>query len=166
LPLLVDIVYPLQKSTFIASTNYPKFVSSYQKSWPGWHNPPLLYIVLYVVDFVLVLNIKSINNTQGNLKMWPYWTVFRYMQVKLYAIFLMREIRLPFIDRDLLYSNPQQYFSYIMKLSFIGGGSQSTGRKPPTCPMSLTSDIIYWIQLAMSRIRTHNICGDRHWVHR
>jgi len=30
---------------------------------------PSLYIVLYVVDFVLVLNIKSINNNQGNLNM-------------------------------------------------------------------------------------------------
>jgi hypothetical protein len=65
------------------------------------------------------------------------------MQVKLYAIFLMRKIRLPFIDRDLLYRDPQQYFSYIMELSFTGGGNQSTGRKPPTCSMSLTNDIIY-----------------------
>ena len=102
---------------------------------------PSLYIVLYVVDFVLVLNIKSINNNQGNLNMWPYWTVFRYMQVTLYALFLMRTIRLPFIDRDLLYRDHQQYFSYIMELSFTGGGRQSTGRKPPICHMSLTNFI-------------------------
>ena len=25
------------------------------------------------------------------------------------------------------------YFSYIMAVSFIGGGNQSTRRKPPTC---------------------------------
>ena len=27
----------------------------------------------------------------------------------------------------------QQYFSYIMALSFTGGGNQSIRRKPPTC---------------------------------
>jgi hypothetical protein len=27
----------------------------------------------------------------------------------------------------------QQYFSYIVAVSFIGGGNQSTRRKPPTC---------------------------------
>jgi len=27
----------------------------------------------------------------------------------------------------------QQYFSYIVAISFIGGGNRSTQRKPPTC---------------------------------
>ena len=31
----------------------------------------------------------------------------------------------------------QQYFSYIMTVSFIGGGNQRTQRKPPTCRKSL-----------------------------
>jgi hypothetical protein len=31
----------------------------------------------------------------------------------------------------------QQYFSYIVAVSFIGGGNQSTRRKPPTCRKSL-----------------------------
>jgi hypothetical protein len=35
----------------------------------------------------------------------------------------------------------QQYFSYIMTISFIGGGNQSTQRKPPTCHKSLTNFI-------------------------
>jgi hypothetical protein len=88
----------------------------------------------------LFLSEYTVNkNTQGNLKMWPYWTVFRYMQVKLYAIFLRRKIKLPFIDRDLLYRDPQQYISYIMELSFTGGGRQSIGGKPPNCHMSLTN---------------------------
>jgi hypothetical protein len=33
----------------------------------------------------------------------------------------------------------QQYFSYIVAVSFIGGGSQGTWRKPPTCGKSLTN---------------------------
>ena len=33
----------------------------------------------------------------------------------------------------------QQYFSYIVVVSFIGGGNQSTRRKPPTCHKSLTT---------------------------
>ena len=37
----------------------------------------------------------------------------------------------------------QQYFSYIVVVSFIGGGN---GRKPPTCDKSLTNFITYcWI---------------------
>jgi hypothetical protein len=33
----------------------------------------------------------------------------------------------------------QQYFSYIMAVSFIGGGNQRTRRKPPTCRKLLTN---------------------------
>jgi hypothetical protein len=35
----------------------------------------------------------------------------------------------------------QQYFSYIVTVSFIGGVNQSTRRKPPTCRKSLTNFI-------------------------
>ena len=35
----------------------------------------------------------------------------------------------------------QQFFRYIMSVSFIGGGNQSTGRKLPTCRKSLTNFI-------------------------
>jgi len=35
----------------------------------------------------------------------------------------------------------QQYFSYIVAVSFIGGGNWSTRRKPPTCHKSLTNFI-------------------------
>ena len=37
--------------------------------------------------------------------------------------------------------NFQQYFSYIVAVSFIGGRNQSTRRKPPTCHKSLTNII-------------------------
>jgi hypothetical protein len=35
----------------------------------------------------------------------------------------------------------QQYFSYIMAVSFIGGGNRRTRRKPSTCRKSLTNII-------------------------
>jgi hypothetical protein len=35
----------------------------------------------------------------------------------------------------------QQYFSYIVAVSFIVGGNRSTWRKPPTCRKSLTNFI-------------------------
>ena len=31
------------------------------------------------------------------------------------------------------------YFSYIVTVSFIGGGNKGTQIKPPTCPKSLTN---------------------------
>jgi len=36
-------------------------------------------------------------------------------------------------------NNFQQYFSYIVAVSFIGRGNQSTQRKPLTCCKSLTN---------------------------
>jgi len=36
-------------------------------------------------------------------------------------------------------SNFQQYFRYIVAISFIGGGNRNTRRKPPTCTKSLTN---------------------------
>jgi hypothetical protein len=49
----------------------------------------------------------------------------------------------------------QQYFSYIVAVSFIGGGNRSTGRKLPTYHKSLTNFItlmLYQVHLAISRI--------------
>ena len=37
----------------------------------------------------------------------------------------------------------QQYFSYIMAVSFIGGGNRSTHRKPQTCHNTLKNLITY-----------------------
>ena len=39
----------------------------------------------------------------------------------------------------LVYVHFQQYFSYIVAVSCIGGGNQSTRRKPPTCRKSLSN---------------------------
>jgi len=33
----------------------------------------------------------------------------------------------------------QQHFSYIVAVSFIGGGNRSNRRKPPTCRKSLAN---------------------------
>jgi hypothetical protein len=60
----------------------------------------------------------------------------------------------------------QQYFGYIVSVSFIGGGNHSTMRKPLTCCKSLTNfiTVLYWVHLTMSRIRTQNFSGDQQSV--
>ena len=62
-----------------------------------------------------------------------------------------------------------QYFSYIVAVSFICGGNRSTRRKPPTCHKSLTRldhIMLHRVHLAMRGIRTHNVSGDRHRLHK
>ena len=43
--------------------------------------------------------------------------------------------------RDMAFNEFQQYFSYIMVVSFISGGNWSTRRKPPACRKPLTNFI-------------------------
>ena len=39
------------------------------------------------------------------------------------------------------FNNISEYFSYVVEVSFIGGGNQSTLRQTPTCHKSLTNFI-------------------------
>ena len=58
-----------------------------------------------------------------------------------------------------VYRHFQQYSSYIVTFSFIGGGKQSTRRKPLTCSshrQTLSNNVV------SSGIRTHNVSGDSH----
>ena len=62
----------------------------------------------------------------------------------------------------------QQYFSYIVVVSFIGVGNWSTQRKSPTCCKSLTnlSHKVVSNYSSPGQTQTHNVSGDRHWLHR
>ena len=42
---------------------------------------------------------------------------------------------------DSIHLHVQQYFNYIVLVSFIGGENRSTRSKPPTCRKSLTNFI-------------------------
>jgi len=46
-----------------------------------------------------------------------------------------------YIEKGGCVFNFQQFFSYIVAVSFIGGGNQSARRKPPTFHKSLTNFI-------------------------
>jgi len=61
--------------------------------------------------------------------------------------------------------NFQQYFSYIVVVSFIGGGNRRTRKK--TTDLSRVTDklyymIMYRVHFAMNGVRTHNFNGNRY----
>ena len=54
----------------------------------------------------------------------------------------------------------------IVAVSFIGGGNQRPRRKPPTCRKSLTNLSHNVVHFTLIGIRTHNVNGDMHCLHR
>jgi hypothetical protein len=57
----------------------------------------------------------------------------------------------------------QQYFSYIVAVSLIGGGNRRTAgenHRPVASHWQINVVPLYLIE-----IRTHNIYGDMHWLH-
>jgi hypothetical protein len=47
----------------------------------------------------------------------------------------------------------QQYFSYIVTVSFIGEGNQSTGIKPPNCRLQVTDKLYHHLNGDISIIK-------------
>ena len=58
----------------------------------------------------------------------------------------------------MVFNATKQYFSYIMVVSFIGGGNQSNWRKPLTNFITMFNRV----HLAMSEIPTLNVSDYRH----
>jgi hypothetical protein len=71
------------------------------------------------------------------------FVILKVLLVFLTIIFVILKVLLVFLTIIfvILKGHFQQYFSYIVAVSFIGGGNRSTRRNPPTCHKSLTNFI-------------------------
>jgi len=89
----------------------------------------------------------------------PFITAFLYGHCRLNRIKLWIYIYI-YIQRE----RERQYFSYIVAISFIGGGNRSTQRKPQTWRKSLTNFITFFerfLCVALSLKAYHGIMVDR-----
>jgi len=64
------------------------------------------------------------------------------------------------LDRDMVFNATFNNIS-VISWRFIGGGNQSTRRKPPTSRKSLKSHKLFRAHLVMS-----NFSRGRHWLYR
>ena len=101
----------------------------------------------------------------------------KFVSFKL-SIFVVRQYFLFYVDlcelllslfKVMVYNTSFNNISVILWRSvfFLCGGNRSTRRKPPTCRKSLTKlfhIMLYWVHLAMSGIRIHNVSGYKHWL--
>ena len=65
-----------------------------------------------------------------------------------------------------LFMEFQQYFSYIVAVSFIGGGNPEKTTDLSQVTDKLYHIMLYRLYLAMNGVRTLNFIGDRLWLHR
>ena len=81
-------------------------------------------------DSIFLYNSKKCCNSD------PIDLQYMYMHVQCLLFFICKEY-----CWHIIYCHFQQNFSYIVAVSFIGGGNRSTQWKPPTCRKSLTNFI-------------------------
>jgi hypothetical protein len=68
-----------------------------------------------------------------------------------------------------VYRHFQQYFSYIVAVNFIGGVKPQYPEKkhwPVASHGQILSHNVVYSTPRHERVRTHNVSGDNHWLHR
>jgi hypothetical protein len=111
-------------------------------------------------EFFVVIYISRKHRTNKIIIVLKYYVelLFAWSVAKIYHIHL--KMYVDYILIWLIYSvyrHFQQYFSYIVTVSFIGGGNRSTRRKSPTCRKSPTNFIIYYIIYSILTSAKHYI---------
>jgi hypothetical protein len=103
---------------------------------------PALYSCIknLLLTLILLLLCYFLNAEQGPSWSWSYGSwIYNYLCNQcLSPLNLWARVMVMVFNTTMF----QQYFSYIVAVSFIGGGNRSTWRKPTTCHKSLPNFII------------------------
>jgi len=128
--------------------------------WPPVYDSMLLIVTQCIVEYYIVSNIKNGINV-------VFFYFILLWTLKLFISCFFVHNYLPINDlivwrwRYGVYRHFQQYFNYIMTVSFIGRGNQSTHRKTTDLPH--VTDKHYHIMLNQVHL---TMSGDRCWLHR
>ena len=133
-------IWPFTAGDHLLNVTVREKFNGILKVWFGLRCLTLLSTIFHLYrgsQFYWQMKLKYLEKTTDLLQV----TDKLYSVISCQSVLLADETEVPGENHRPAASHWQTLFSYIVSVSFIGGGNWSTQRKPPTCYKSLTNFI-------------------------